>query len=559
MTTIHSPDPTLASEPATVSPEPAADYAEGYDGAGSLPRYTAVIDVGSGSARAVVMQVNRGGGIEIVAQQRVTLNLMSHVRSDGYLDEKGVSSTFDTLEDFALVARAYGIETIHAVGTAALRESGNVAIITDVAWNRFGIPLRIIDGSDEAAYCFVGAIHGLRAHSGLLADIGGGSTELVRFRDRELVSSVSLPLGSLRIANRFDLGDRPAAESMKAAYEHVRTVLDNAEVEPLLDDATLVGSGGSVRLLSRLDRAREPYPIIKLHGYEIRASALVEQIEQLAAMSRIDRASIPGMNPERSHSIIGGGVVARALMQHLRTDRLLVSGQGLREGLARHPDPPAECERVRLPALGSVRSESLADLVSRFAPRFGQRGARRAELAGRIADAVWYGGNRQITSSLRCAARLLDIGNAVDYYNRLNRTASIIVRTDLPGFTHGESAQIAATLLAAEFDTLPRRFRQSRLMPPAELQLIHQAAAILVTADELDGRLPPETAANAVTIERQKGTWRILTPGWSPVAAPWAMAMALSVPPRHTLTVFTLVCPVISCTTRKASRGPWRR
>ena len=531
MTTIHSPNPMLASEPGGVSPETVAGYAEGRDGEGLFPRYTAVIDVGSGSARAVVMQVNQGGGIEIVAQQRVTLNLMSHVRSDGYLDETGVASTLDALEDFALVARAYGIETIHAVGTAALRESGNVEIITDAARNRFGIPLRIIDGSDEAAYCFVGAIHGLRVKSGLLADIGGGSTEVVRFRDRDLASSVSLPLGSLRIANQFDLGDRPAAESVQAAYDYVRTVLTNAGVEPIPDDETLVGSGGSVRLLSRLDRLREPYPIIKLHGYEIRASALVEQIEQLGAMSRIDRASIPGMNPERSHSIIGGGVVAHALMQHLGTDRLLVSGQGLREGLARHPDPPSACAKVQLPSLETVRSESLADLVGRFAPRFGQRGERRAELAGRIADAVWHGGNRQIANSLRCAARLLDIGNAVDYYNRLNRTASIIVRTDLPGFTHAESAQIAAILLAAEFETLPRRFQQSRLLCPAEQRLIQQAAVILVTADELDGRLPQGTAANAVTICRHQGNWRITTPGWSTVAAPglpakWRKAFA---------------------------------
>ncbi len=520
MTTIQTAEPQLTGDRAGATPDTIVDYSHGHTGTSLSPRYTAVIDIGSGSARAVVMQVNHGGGIEIVAQQRVTLNLMSHVGSDGYLDEHGVASTLDALEDFALVARAYGIETIHAVGTAALRESGNAKKITGAAEQRFGIPLRIIDGSDEAAYCFVGAIHGLRARDGLMADIGGGSTEVVQFRDRELASSVSLALGSLRIANQFDLGDRPAEESMRAAYDYVRAVLTNAGVEPLPDGAMLVGSGGSVRLLSRLDRLREPYPIIKLHGYEIRASALTEQIEQLAAMSRIDRASIPGMNPERSHSVIGGGVVAHALMQHLGTDRLLVSGQGLREGLARHPELPSACEKIQLPCLGSVRSESLADLVGRFADRFGQRGERRAALAGRIADAVWDGDNRQIASSLQCAARLLDIGNAVDYYNRLNRTASIIVRTDLPGFTHAESAQIATTLLAAEFGYLPRRFRQNRLVSPAELQLIEQAAVMLLTADELDGRLPQGMAASAVTIGREEGGWLITTPSWSPVAAP---------------------------------------
>ena len=124
MTTIQTTDPMLAAAGTGASPDTLIGHAVGYEGAGAFPRYTAVIDIGSGSARAVVMQVNQGGGIEIVAQQRVTLNLMSHVRNDGYLDAIGVASTLDALEDFALVARAYGIETIHAVATAALARVG---------------------------------------------------------------------------------------------------------------------------------------------------------------------------------------------------------------------------------------------------------------------------------------------------------------------------------------------------------------------------------------------------------------------------------------------------
>lgn len=531
MTTVPTASAALTNPPdAGLSPLQSS-YASVLGDMDSFPHYTGVIDIGSGSARAVVMQVHPGGGVEIVAQKRVTLDLMSHLGSDGRLDAAGVAGTLDALEDFALVARAYGIETIHAVATAAIRESGNAAAITSAAEERFGIPLRIIDGLDEAAYCFIGGIHGLRVRDGLLADIGGGSTEVVQFRDRALVSSVSLPLGSLRIANRFNLLDRPSEGSVRAACDHVRSVLADAGIHRLPDDGMLVGSGGSVRLLTRLDRGRKPYPIIKLHGYELAEADLVGQIGEMAAMSRAERENMPGMNPDRSHSIVGGGVVAHALMRHLETDRLLVSGQGLREGLARHAEPPSGCRHIQLPPLESVRMESLTDLVGRFAPRFGQRGERRAALAGRIADAVWSDGNRQMINSLRCAATLLDIGNAVDFYNRFNRTASIIVRTDLPGYTHAESAQIAAILLAAEFATLPARFRKSDLLPAEDLRLIEQAAVILVAADELDGRLAQGMPANAVTIGRTSGAWRISTPGWSSVAAPdlpprWKRAFA---------------------------------
>ena len=480
--------------------------------------YTAIIDVGSGSARAVVMQVNPGGGIEIVAQQRVNLNLMSHVDDNGVLDQQGVASTVDALEDFAMVARGFGVRAIHAVGTAALRESGNASAIVDAAVKRFDIPLRIIRGGDEAVYCFLGAVHGPPVTDGLLADIGGGSTELVSFRNRTMVSSVSLPLGSLRIANQFNLTDLPTTENVHAAYEFVCAILAEAGISRLTDGGVLIGSGGSVRLLSRLDRWQEPYPIIKLHGYRIDAESLAEQARQLASMSRSERASMEGMNPDRAHSIVGGAIISHALTRYTNADGILVSGQGLREGLARHPDLSDSQGPVEVPSLESVRISSLADLVSRFVPRFSQRGRRRATVATGIGESIWPDDGGEMRQALECAAFLLDIGNAIDFYNRLNRTASIIVRTDLPGFTHRESTLVAAILLAGERDKLPTRFRRSRLLSRKDLATIRQAAVALKLAEELDNRLPYGVDANTVRFERLHGILTVSTPAWSDAA-----------------------------------------
>ena len=481
-------------------------------------RYTAVIDLGSGSARAVVMQVNPGGGIEIVAQQRVNLNLMSHVDENGVLDRSGVESTLHALEDFALLAGGYGIDTIHAVATAALRESGNAAMILDAARERFGIPLRIIDGSDEAAYCFIGAIHGLPVLDGLLADIGGGSMEVVRFKDRVMDWSVSLPLGSLRIANQFHLTDLPRPEAVHAAYEHVHAALSEAEVPRLQGSDVLVGSGGSVRLLSRLLRSQEPYPIIRMHGYRIDAGSLAHLTGELAAVSRSDRAGMVAMNPERAHSVLGGAVAAHALSQYTGAHSMTASGQGLREGMARAPGPwPRDCA-VSVPALRAVRMESLADLVARFVPRFSQRGRRRATLAHNLGVAIWRPDRPDLREALECAAFVLDIGNAIDFYNRSNRTASIIVRTDLPGFTHHESALIAAVLLVSERKRLPPRFRRSTLLASDDVRLINQAAVALTLVDELDNRLPFGSEAGQVRFERQNGMLTVITPAWSRAA-----------------------------------------
>ena len=484
----------------------------------AAPKYTAIIDLGSGSARAVVMQVNPGGGIEIVAQQRVNLNLMTHIDDNGALDKSGVASAVDALEDFALLAGGYGVQTIHAVGTAALRESGNATAIIDAAVNRFGIPLRIIDGSDEAAYCFIGAIHGLPVSDGILADIGGGSMEIVRFSERAMRWSVSLPLGSLRIANQFQLTDLAGAEDVHAAYEFVHATLAAAGVPRLNDGDALVGSGGSVRLLSRLLRGQEPYPIIRMHGYEMDAGSLAGLTRELTAVSLRERAGINGMNPERGHSIVGGAIAAHALSQYTGADSMIVSGQGLREGLARLPGPlPTDCP-VSVPPLTPVRTASLIDLVGRFVSRFSQRGKRRAALARSLGASVWGSQNRRVRDALECAAFVLDIGNAMDFYNRANRTASVIVRTDLPGFTHEESAFLAAILLASERRKLPPRFRRSRLLSRDDIKLISQAAVALTVINELDSRLPHGCSASQVRFTRQNGTLVVSTPSWSRTA-----------------------------------------
>ena len=225
------------------------------------------------------------------------------------------------------------------------------------------------------------------------------------------------------------------------------------------------------------------------------------------------------MNPARAHSVIGGAIVAHALARHVNAANMVVSGQGLREGLARQPQGLRLDQTISVPPLPAVRTGSLTDLVSRFAPRFARRGQRRARVAGRLAEAVWGDRRPEFHGALLCAAFLLDIGNAVDYYNRPNRTASIIVRTDLPGFTHRESALAAAVLLRSEGNDLPYQFRRSRLIDGDDATIIGQAAAALILADEIDSRLPPECSADAVQFRREAGTFIVNIPGWSQLAA----------------------------------------
>ena len=485
------------------------------NGASPEPLPTAVIDVGSGSARAVVMQVNEGGGIEIIAQQRMSLNLMSHLTRKGALDEESVAATVEAVEDFVQLAQGYGIGCIHAVGTAALRESSNVLEVTGAIASRFGVTLRVIDGKEEAAYCFLGAVHGLPVDAGLMADLGGGSMEVVEFADRAMKTLHSLPLGSLRTANSFRLTRYASAEDVAAAHRYARESLSLARISTLSHGGELVGSGGSMRLFAKLDRRHRHHPVKKIHSYSISRRAMENLVGDLTDTEMAERREIPGMNPERTHSIVGGAVVALALMEHAGANRIMLSGQGLREGLARNPHDLSLKRGITLPPTSAVRLNTLNDLTRRFARRYSLRGPRRAELARRIAQVAWNGKGQALASSLKSAAFLLDVGSAIDFYNRLNRTASLVAASDLPGFSHRESAQITGILLAAERGRLPRKYRRSSLLPQGDRERMGQAAVILLAADELERRLPPDVTADAVKVSNDNGSLDVATPAWS--------------------------------------------
>ena len=478
----------------------------------------AVIDIGSGSARAVVVQVN-SGGVEVLAQERLALNLMSHVDEQGALDDEGVDGTLDAIEDFVEVCRGYGVSTLHAVGTEALRASRNGKHITSEAYRRYGVNLHIISGYEEAGYCFIGAVQGLPVTQGMLADLGGGSMEVVGFADRRMESRGSLPLGSLRISNSFRLTDLPRAQDLSDAYEYAMRLLSDFSIPPLAEDGTLVGSGGSFRLLCKLDRQRRPYPMRTLHGYRMDADGLSRLLDEMASCDLEERSLIPGMNPERTHSIVGGAVVAKALLRHTGAESVMLSGQGLREGLAQTPDPLSEDSWVSLTSIADVRWGTLKDMMDRFAPRYTLRGPRRAALARLIGRAAWGGKSKHLAALVECAALILDIGSAVDYYNRLNRAASIISWTDMPGFTHWESAMLAGMMLLAEADRLPKRFRNSQLLTGGDRRRLRQAALVLLLADELERRLSPQTTVESVTIAQGSGGITVTTPAWAQASA----------------------------------------
>src|SRR5579859_1936523 len=473
-----------------------------------------VIDIGSNSGRVMVARVLGAAHLDVLGDARSPLRLVRDVATGGRLSAETIERTLRIVRGFVAVASSVGAHRTVAVATAAVREARNGEQFIDRVRSELGIPVDIADGAEEARYGFYGAVHGLPIEHGIVLDVGGGSLQLVHFRERHLLQSWSLPLGALRLNDKFLQSDPPSRGEMRNLKEHVYATLEDAGISSLQADEYLIGTGGTVRNLAKVDRRlRGEYPISRLHGYVLERRRLDDASSMLAREFAGDRARVPGLNADRSDSIVGGALVIQAVMDRLLASDLTVAGYGLREGIALRSvsDDAATVD--------DVQRASLASVVARFSSWDHGRAECRAGLVERLLAAVAPGLAAEASLAAAGAARLLDIGASIDYYRRHAHAARIVSDANLDGYSHRTLALIAAAMSAVgdrEASVKP----WAPLLGPVDQPTVEQIAAAIALADALVRYGSADLDATA--FERRNGHVALATPvidAW-PLEAP---------------------------------------
>jgi exopolyphosphatase/guanosine-5'-triphosphate,3'-diphosphate pyrophosphatase len=443
----------------------------------------AVIDIGSNSGRVMVFERDASSHLRLLAGSRAPLRLVNDVDERAQLSEETMARTMEALRDFRAIAAGTGAKRIVAVATAAMRDAINGALFAERVQRELGIRIEIIEGLTEARYGFAGAVRGLGVSNGLLFDLGGGSLQITRFARRRLGAAVSLPFGALRLSEKFLTSDPPTGKQLRHLRHHIEGHLAKSGVSRLRSGHRFVGTGGTLRNLAKIDRHTRRYPIGSVHGYELSVSRLAEIVDRLAATREKHRDEIPGLSAERADSIVGGAIAIHTLAEFVRAKHILVSGHGVREGVAL---------RVLKMMIGSpetVQEASLSSLASRFDGWRAESAARRRA----VATALWRDLEPRAPDSIVLAvdrgARVLDIGRTLDVVNRHEHAADILLTTDLNGFSHDELALVSAVVRRAgdrHADVPPLPLVREAL----EHGLLDRAAIILALADEIEARCP---------------------------------------------------------------------
>ncbi|MYH67027.1 MAG: hypothetical protein F4152_00150 [Dehalococcoidia bacterium] len=448
------------------------------DGVSFAPRSSspvAVLDLGSNSARVVVFDHPIPGVVETIAEERLDLRLATELDHDSLLSERGVATTIDAVAEFAGFAREAGASSIKVVATAAIRSARNRAELLARAHAELGLAIEVLDGAEEAELAAVGALHGLPIRSGVIVDVGGGSTEVARVIAGTIVGAWSFPLGALGASAEWLTDDPPTRKQVKAMRRMIADTLATNAPSRLDGGEELIATGGSARPLARLAQRQTDYPLPLPHGYSLDRGALRDVNAFLMAHTAAERSDIDGVRSGRADSIVGGAVILDELMGHLGADRLTIAAGGLREGVAMR----AFGEPVPQPRL--VRAASVEALLRHHNAWDEGEMEARASLVDSLPSDLIDDPFSDTLEAARLAAMLRAIGERAGAARAGASTVETLLAQDMAGFDHAMLARVIATLHSSDGEkSAAAPFLD--LLPASEKRLLRRCGALLAGA-----------------------------------------------------------------------------
>ena len=289
-----------------------------------------IIDIGSNTVRMAIYLIE-GSHIEMLLKKKHTVGLAAYLQ-DGVMQQQGIDKAVAILEEFKDFLATFRITAVTAFTTAALRNAKNSRAAVGEIEQRTGLSIRVISGDEEATFDFIGATHNLQTDSGLLIDIGGGSTEIVTYRERQIQHKTSLPLGSLGFRTKYVKKLLPSIEECMAMRAEAEATIQAAKDFADVNEAEIAGIGGTFKGASALYNIMFNQPAANTRMETKRLRAIIGTFTSEQDMTQDMAIMLMRAVPERMHTIIPGLIIADVLARRFKSQIITYSDSGVREG-----------------------------------------------------------------------------------------------------------------------------------------------------------------------------------------------------------------------------------
>lgn len=290
----------------------------------------AMIDIGSNTVRMAIYDIE-GDRVEMVMRRKHMVGLASYVKNE-FMTQNGIDKAVEILTEFKDFISSFPIREYTAFTTAALRNAKNGREAVQEIEERTGMPVRILSGDEEATYDFIGATRNLVEDKGLLIDIGGGSTEIVYFKDREIVRKVSLPIGSLAFHTKYASEMFPSEAECKDMRAEAEATIGAAKEFQAIYHAQICGIGGTFKGAMALYNSMYGMRSKNNRMETRRIPDILRRFQRDCELTQQDTILLMRTVPDRLRTFMPGLIIADVLAKRFESGYILYSDSGVREG-----------------------------------------------------------------------------------------------------------------------------------------------------------------------------------------------------------------------------------
>ncbi|RUT40708.1 Ppx/GppA family phosphatase [Paenibacillus anaericanus] len=443
-----------------------------------------IMDIGSNSIRLAIYEVTSQREYRLINENKESARLSEKIKQDGRLELDGILEIVPILSQFNDICSQYKCREIRVAATAAIRNATNSEEIVDMLFQYTGLKVDILSGDQEAYYGFLGVVDGINVQDGFIIDIGGGSTEITLFRNREWISSVSLPIGAVNSQRKYG-GDSESwlDENITSLQNEIYDLLSEHSWITTQPGLPLIGLGGSIRALGKLDQRRSKYPLPIAHHYMLERENIEHFAQLLPSLSLAKRKRMEGLSKARADIIVPGVIILHAILQYTEAAVCLVSGTGLREGLL------LETLNLELPSASEVIPRQVNSLLAFHSTVQSAHLEHVHRFAEILYDAIMedYDDESQVRKLIYVSSMLYKIGSGVRYHQYDKHTLYWLTHAPIAGLTHREivlCAFIAGRLSGNGKGINVGDYRS--LLEPSDAELIGKLGSLIEVAIALD-------------------------------------------------------------------------
>ncbi|WP_306659833.1 Ppx/GppA family phosphatase [Bacillus sp. AFS017336] len=400
----------------------------------------AIIDIGSNTMRLVIYEQSKSGRIKEVENIKMVARLRKYLNDKEILNNEGVNILLKTLLMFQEITRHHKINQIKCVATATIRQAINRDEIIKLVAEETDFTLQVLSGYEEAFYGFLAVVNSTPIQEGVTIDIGGGSTEVTYFKNRDMIHYHSFPFGALSLKQDFVSNDIPTIEEMKELTQYLQKQFESLEWLRG-KKVPIVAIGGSARNVVQIHQSLVDYPISGIHQYELNFEEISYIKNHLSTLSFDDFLRIDGLSKDRADIILPAIEVFKELYSIVNAKNFILSNKGLRDGI--FIEEFVLKGRKLLPC---VLDKSFSDLEQDYEINSNHVNHIKIlvnQLVEQISKANLYPLRPEDFLDINLAARVYNIGQYIEEESSSQHTFYLLANRTIEGLSHKERIKIA--------------------------------------------------------------------------------------------------------------------